>query len=344
MTDASPYISFVVTSRNDNHGGDLRKRMMIFYEGLIHQCNRVKLPCELIMVDWNSPDPNELLDKVLPPVEESDYLSVRYVIVPPEIHDSLRFSEELGLYQMIAKNVGIRRANAEFICCTNIDLLFSDELFDELAKRRLETGKYYRANRCDIPSSIDETTRVEDQLKFCEANIIKRLGKHEEFALIYDENGFMFKYESFFKPALRFLNWLKPKMLSEIEVKMRTVDSDACGDFTMMSRSDWEKIDGYVELEMYSLHIDTMALYAAVAQDIDQVIFPKEMCSYHIAHASGWEPGNAVEQLQFYHKRPSLDWWVVEAAGRQIIQDKSNFDMNSEDWGLKNVILQEIKG
>jgi hypothetical protein len=343
MSDRTPYVSFVVTSRNDNHGGDLRKRMMIFYKGLIHQCNKFKIHCELIMVDWNSPDPNELLDKVLPPVQETDYLSVRYLIVPPEIHDNHRFSENLGLYQMIAKNVGIRRAKAEFVCCTNIDLLFSDALFEELAKRRLEAGNFYRANRCDIPATINENDSVEDQLKFCEDNIIKRLGKMGEYPVIYNENGLFFKYP-IFKPLLKFLNWLKPKMLSDIEAKMRALDTDACGDFTMMSKTDWEKIDGYLELEMYSLHIDTMALYAAVAQGIEQVIYPQEMCSYHIAHASGWEPGSAVEQLRFYNKRPSLDWWVVEAAGREIIQNKSNFDMNSEDWGLKNVNLQEIEG
>jgi hypothetical protein len=95
---------------------------------------------------------------------------------------------------------------------------------------------------------------------------------------------------------------------------------------------------------MYSLHIDTMALYAALAKGIEQVIYPQEMCSYHIAHSGGWEPGNAVEQLQFYHKRPSLDWWVVEAAGKQIVKEKSNFDMNSPNWGLNNIELREIKG
>lgn len=343
MSNPKPYITFVVTSRNDNHGGDLRKRMTIFYKGLIHQCNKFKLPCELIMVDWNSPDPNELLDKVLPPVSESDYLSVRYIVVPPDIHNKHRFSEELGLYQMIAKNVGIRRAKADFICCTNIDLLFSDALFEELAKRRLQNGKYYRANRCDIPASISENDSVEDQLKFCEKNINKRLGKRAGFEVIYDENGFLFKY-SLFNPLLKLLNWLKTKMLSKVEAKMREVDSDACGDFTLMSKKDWEKIDGYLELEMYSLHIDTMALYSAIAMGIEQVVYPTEMCSYHIEHSGGWEPGNAVEQLQFYNKRPSLDWWVVEAAGRQIIEDHSNFNMNSKDWGLKNVNLQEIIG
>lgn len=343
MPDKLPYISFVVTSRNDNHGGDLRKRMMIFYKGLIHQCNKFKLPCELIMVDWNSPDQNELLDRVLPPVKESDYLSVRYIIVPPEIHNKYRFSEELGLYQMIAKNVGIRRAKAEFVLCTNIDLLFSDALFEELAKKKLESGKYYRANRCDIPATINENDSVEDQLKFCETNIIKRLGKNSEFTLIYNEKGLLFK-SPIFKPVLRILAWIKPKMLSSVEVKMRSLDSDACGDFTIMSKSDWEKIDGYLELEMYSLHIDTMALFSAMAKGIEQVIYSPEMCSYHIAHSGGWEPGNAVEQLQFYNKRPSLDWWVVEAAGRQILKDQSNFDMNSPTWGLKNVELKEISG
>lgn len=343
LSDSDPYISFVVTSRNDNHGGDLRKRMMIFYKGLIHQCNKFKLRCELIVVDWNSPDQNELLNTVLPKVGEEDYLSVRFVIVPPEIHHKFRFSEGLALFQMIAKNVGIRRAKADFVLCTNVDLLFSDALFEELSKRNLSRGKYYRANRCDIPATIDEHQSVEEQLRFCEANIIKRLGKIGEYAVIYNKRGILFK-SSVFNPLLRLLTRIKPKTISPNEAKLRSMDSEACGDFTLMSKSDWEKIEGYLELEMYSLHIDTMALYAAIAQGIEQVIYPREMCSYHIAHEGGWEPGNAVEQLQFYNKRPSLDWWVVEAAGRQIVHEKSNFNMNSSDWGLKSVKLKEIKG
>lgn len=341
MIADQPYISFVATSRNDNHGGDMLKRMTIFVRGLIHQCNKYKLRCELIMVDWNSPNENELLDQVLPKVSTTDYLSIRYIIVPPEIHHQYRFSESLGLYQMIAKNVGIRRAKAEFVLCTNVDLLFSDELFSELSKRNLKKGKFYRANRCDIPATINENDSVEDQLIFCKNNILKRLGKPAQFAVIYDEKGVFFK-SPVFNPLLKFLTWLKPKLISTDEVKLRSMDSDACGDFTLMSKVDWERIDGYLELEMYSLHIDTMALYAAIAQGIEQVIFPQEACTYHIAHGGGWEPGNAVEQLQFYHKRPSLDWWVVEAAGRQIIRDKSNFEMNSPTWGLKDIELREI--
>ena len=111
-----------------------------------------------------------------------------------------------------------------------------------------------------------------------------------------------------------------------------------------MSVQDWERIEGYAELEMYSLHIDSMALFSAIAQGIEQVVYPPEMCSYHMAHSGGWESGNAVEQLQFYHKRPSLDWWVVFDAGRQIVKEGSNFKLNSDDWGLRNMHLKEIKG
>ena len=343
MNNSQPYISFVVTSRNDNHGGDLRKRMLIFYKGLIHQCNKFKLPCELIMVDWNSPDPNELLDKVLPPVSESDFLAVRYIVVPSEVHNKFRFSEELGLYQMIAKNVGIRRAKAEFVCCTNIDLLFSDALFEELAKRRLEVGKFYRANRCDVPAEINENDTVEDQLKFCENNIIKRLGKRKGLEIIYHDRSPLFRYPALL-PFLRVLNWIRSKTLSQMKINLRSLDTDACGDFTIMSVQDWERIEGYAELEMYSLHIDSMALFSAIAQGIEQVVYPPEMCSYHMAHSGGWESGNAVEQLQFYHKRPSLDWWVVFDAGRQIVKEGSNFKLNSDDWGLRNMHLKEIKG
>ena len=146
-----PYLSIVAASRNDNHGGDMHKRMRIFVNGLIHQCNKFKLPCELIMVEWNPPADKPLLNEILPSPSMDDYLSIRYLIVPHELHAKLKIAEELPLFQMIAKNVGIRRAKAEFVLCTNVDLLFSDELFAELAKRKLEQGKYYRANRCDIP-------------------------------------------------------------------------------------------------------------------------------------------------------------------------------------------------
>ena len=55
---------------------------------------------------------------------------------------------------MIAKNVGIRRARGQFILATNIDILFSDELAEYLATRRLEHGRMYRIDRHDAMSDV----------------------------------------------------------------------------------------------------------------------------------------------------------------------------------------------
>lgn len=336
-----PYISFIATSRNDNHGGDMTKRMRIFVRGLIHQCNKHKLRAELVMVEWNPPENAPLLNEVLPAVTKEDYLSIRYIIVPPEEHRKFKFSEQLPIFQMIAKNVGIRRAKGEFVLCTNIDLLFSDRLIAQLAKKELVSDSYYRANRCDIPSDLDEELTVEEQLKFSANNILQRLGKNKYYSNFSSTNSFLFRY-GIMIPVFYALSELKKK-ISKPEIELyNSLDMNACGDFTMMTKANWEKIQGYAELEMYSLHIDSLGLFAAAAADIKQVIFPPELCTYHISHTGGWEFQTPREKVLFYAKKPVLDWWAVYLFGMETIKMKKRMDFNNESWGLKNKNLEEI--
>lgn len=338
---STPYISFVATSRNDNHGGDMTKRMRIFINGLIHQCNKFKLNAELIMVEWNPPSKTDLLNKVLPAVTKEDYLTIRYIIVPKEEHQKLKFSDKLPIFQMIAKNVGIRRAKGEFILCTNIDLLFSDKLMKDLAKKQLNPNAYFRANRCDIPSDISENIGVEEQLLFSKNNILQRLGKNSHYPNFSSTNSFLFKY-GIMIPVFRLLSKLKRRISPEVKELYNSLDMNACGDFTMMNKANWEKIMGYPELEMYSLHIDSMGLFAAAAMGIEQVIFPPELCTYHISHTGGWEFQTPREKVLFYANKPVLDWWAVYLLGIELIEKKQKFDFNSENWGLKNIELEEI--
>lgn len=69
----NPYLSIVTVSRNDNHGGDMLKRMQIFVNALIFQCNKFKLPCELVMVEWNPIAGEKLLHEILPSVTQNDF-------------------------------------------------------------------------------------------------------------------------------------------------------------------------------------------------------------------------------------------------------------------------------
>ncbi len=172
MIGREPYLSIVVPSRNDNHGGDLLKRMQIFVTALLEQCRRHDIPSELIIVEWNPPEDRPRLAQALRWPQEPGPCAVRIIEVPAAIHQRYRNAEGLALYQMIAKNVGIRRARGRFILATNIDILFSDELMQFIARRRLRSGEMYRIDRRDVRADVPDIP-VADQLKWCESNLIR---------------------------------------------------------------------------------------------------------------------------------------------------------------------------
>jgi hypothetical protein len=180
-----PYLSFVVTARNDNHGGDMLRRMQIFVNGLIEQSRRHRVEIELMIVEWNPPgDRPKLVDALTWNLVNSP-CTVRIIEVPPELHQRLNHAEALPLFQMIAKNVGIRRAQGQFVVATNIDLLFSDALFAYLATHPLAPGNLYRANRVDVRADIPLDAPLDEQFAFCEQNILRI--NHKDGILILAE-------------------------------------------------------------------------------------------------------------------------------------------------------------
>jgi len=168
-----PYLSIVVASRNDNHGGDLLKRMQIFVTGLLEQCSCHKLDAELIIVEWNPPPDSPRLAEVLKWPDEPGPCYVRIIEVSPEIHEKFKYSDKLLLFQMIAKNVGIRRARGQFILATNIDLLFSDELMRFLASQKMAYGNMYRIDRYDVSSDVPTDVPITEMLNYCRKNIVR---------------------------------------------------------------------------------------------------------------------------------------------------------------------------
>ena len=182
----APYLSVVVTARNDDHGGRLLRRMQVFVDAWINQAKRHNLPSELIVVEWNPPAERERLATALRWPRETGPCQVRIIEVPAEIHSQYRNATALPLYQMIAKNVGIRRARGEFILATNIDIVFSDELMKFLAARRLEQGKMYRIDRTDVMSDVPVDGTLDEQLAYCNSNLIRVFAREGPFPLTPD--------------------------------------------------------------------------------------------------------------------------------------------------------------
>ena len=153
------YLSIVAASRNDNHGGKLDERMNAFIKSLADNCKKYKIASELILVEWNQiPDTKTLSDRLN--LVSNDYLNSKIITVSQEHHLKLPNSERLKFYQMIAKNVGIRRASGEFILATNIDVLINQKLFKFISNKKLKEKTIYRCNRhCidyDYNDNLDE--------------------------------------------------------------------------------------------------------------------------------------------------------------------------------------------
>jgi hypothetical protein len=179
----APYISVVATARNDDHGGNLLGRMQVFVDAWINQAKRHQLPSELILVEWNPPRDRERLAAALRWPPDTGPCQVRIIEVPAELHARYRHAAALPLYQMIAKNVGIRRAGGEFILATNIDVVFSDELMEFLASRRLEPGRVYRIDRNDVMSDVPIDGTIDEQLSYCRSHRIRLCAREGTFRL-----------------------------------------------------------------------------------------------------------------------------------------------------------------
>ncbi len=186
MLNKQPYLSVVVTARNDDHGGNLLGRMQAFVNAWIGQAKRHRLSSELIVVDWNPPQDRPPLIEAIKWPADTGPCQVRFIQVPAEIHSTYQHPAALPLYQMIAKNVAMRRSRGRFILATNIDIIFSDELVRFFAEEQLLPGRMYRMDRHDVMPDVPVNGSVDEQLEYCGTHIIRVCAREGYFELTPD--------------------------------------------------------------------------------------------------------------------------------------------------------------
>src|SRR5262249_20830354 len=195
------YLSLVATARNDDHGGNLLGRMQAFVSGFLEQCKRFNISSELVLVEWNPPaDRPRLKDALKWSVDGP--CAVRIIEVPADVHTRFKYAKALPLYQMIAKNVGIRRTRGRFVLATNIDILISDELAAFLGEQKLERGRMYRIDRHDAMSGVPVRASVEEMLAYCRTHLI-RVNAREGTFTVTPEGERALANEDLVAPALK---------------------------------------------------------------------------------------------------------------------------------------------
>ena len=75
--------SFIVTTRTDNHGGNMYLKNQFFVNRWAYNVKKLDINCELIIVDWNSE--KNLRNKIIIPKLNKNQ-SIRIIEVPNRIH------------------------------------------------------------------------------------------------------------------------------------------------------------------------------------------------------------------------------------------------------------------
>lgn len=182
-----PYLSVVIAARNDNHGGNMLGRMQGMLASWILQAESSGLSSEIVVVEWNPLQDRLRLKDSLAWLPASNRCDVRFIEVPLEVHARFTNGTSIPLHQMIAKNVGIRRARGKFVLATNLDIIFSAQLMQFLAEHRLEEGCMYRIDRHDVARDTPESCSVQALLDFCESHMRRVFSREGEFPL--SDNG-----------------------------------------------------------------------------------------------------------------------------------------------------------
>ncbi len=309
--------------------------MQLFIDGLADQAERFGFPLELIVVEWNPPANRPPLASVLrwPQAEQFRPLMIT---VPNQIHESFPHADGLPLFQMIAKNVGIRRSHAPYVLATNIDILLTDELFAYLSQE-LKPNAMYRVDRRDVNAVFDGETRPTPS----EVRLLPALRQHGLDGTHYPEGpapkGPAPRRTLSDVPRLAIKAWDR--------IVLPKLHTNGCGDFTLTSREVWYAIRGYAEFPFYSWHIDGLPLFQAYAGGVEMINLKDPMVAIHLEHSagSGWTPEGAGALFGRLQKAgvPYLSSEEYRRRVRTIVTSRKGFQpINGPDWGLDSVELE----
>jgi hypothetical protein len=331
-----PKVSVVATTRNDDHGGNQLARAQLFIEGLAEQSERFKLQLELILVEWNPPADRPRLAEALS-WSRSDWFKPSLLVVPAEVHSTFEHAGKLPLFQMIAKNAGIRRARSPFVLATNIDILFSDELFAFL-QTGLNPGAMYRADRLDVVADLSKQPLPSP----AECRALPWLRANREDGPHYADG----RRSPWYVSASTWFNRTAWNALHG--GALPALHTWASGDFTLTSRDIWASLRGYPEWPMFSMFLDSIVLVQAYHAGVEMVSLAPPMVVYHLEHGagSGWTP----EAARLLSKRiggagiPALTGSSYDKLARDILRKSAAFHpFNGEDWGLASADLPVIE-
>jgi hypothetical protein len=348
--------SFIVASRNDNHGGNMKEKNIFFINRWLYHVKKYNLNGELIIVDWNSKKP---LRKVIRPSLLNKNKIVKIIEVSKQFHNKFKNSKKINFFQMIAKNIGARRADGKFLIFTNIDIIFSEKFFKFFKNNKIKHETIYRADRHDVHLKELKNYKIsEDKIQMLTTHIHKKnytldlknnkkiyLRKTFIYILICFKKiiintlkvifRFKFKKIKFYKKEIILL--IKIFNMNNLKIIFdKKLHTNACGDFTMIDKKSFFKMYGYNEFDGFSWHVDSLLLFKAYYYfklNFIDLKFP----IYHINH----EPGKTYSENKKISIKKIKDIKLNFINDQKLFSFIKNYrlkkihkDDKRKDWGL----------
>jgi hypothetical protein len=289
---SAPYLSIILTGRNDAYLNNFNDRVSTFFKYLdrIYEANPT-VDFEIVFVDYASPSPSSLLKDVIQ-IPASIQPHIRWVIVPQDFALEYRASHpgSSDFHEYAAKNIGVRRAKGQYVLTMNPDSLLSYRFFEVCAERSLNPNILYLAARYSIIPRLLNSLSLDEIVQLSEEPWSQRLHKLEDFV---DEgrNVMIFRVR---RPSL-----------NTILFRAGT------GDFIMLSRDLYRAIQGFHETEFdsYCDHLFLMKMGKLIPGFIRCFLPISVMHQWH-----GSRPWNPPDQrllhgavnAYFFHGRTDL--------------------------------------
>jgi len=330
MKKSGFYLSIVTASRNDKRVNDFGKRERLFVDTIIKQADLFRMPLEIVLVEWNPPVKEVGLKSILRNLSKSEYCSLRIIKVPGEIHRKFPNQQSLGMFQFIAKNVGIRRAKGKFILSTSADIIFSNDLLEYISQKRLEEDLSYRAVRFDVPEAIKEKRELSERIKFCEEKAFRAFWPWgtDKIRIPISKSKLLFikfRFKKFFDKKILFTN--------------------AAGDFNLFGRNTWNILQGYPEYATHGAKVDGLLCYSAHVSGIKEIIFTPPKSIYHLDHPGSYFSTSSKDpEAELKEKGVPIisrkEYWLLVD---KMLETKMPLKYNDSRWGMADIKFKEYK-
>jgi len=365
------YLSLILAGRDDDYGGDQKRRLQCFINYVALFDRRYRGLLELVVCDWNPPSAERTLAGSF---EWSKLEDVSIISVPPELHGKYAGDSGYPILDYIARNVAIRNSRSEFVCVLNQDIYPTDGIMSFILDRRLDPSCFYRADRCDFVPDFElmgDAERVEDFARSTAFQLHRRHGwpgnpidipiepgarpedwpgsvaiagedeSHSPVIISDRKNsvgaGWATRARRYIVNQARKLRQRRDRGSRGWGRDQLYLESglhtNACGDFVIASKKAFGAVRGFVETNQFYMHLDSYGMVQLKAAGYRQAIFRLPNAVFHADHDRAAREGRRESYTMRYH----ANMWLEMLEGKRVSS------VNGPDWGLAAYSLPTLR-